>query len=98
MRPLLACVLAAAAAGCITNEPYHLEPGEIAGYDCGGFVFSAEASLSRARLTLQDGRMFSLVSAGPGRGYVGDGVRLFVSQRTARLEMPGVLYSRCRRV
>lgn len=97
-RPLLACLPAVLAAGCLSNEPYHLQPGEIAAYDCGGFVFSAEASLSRARLTLQDGRMYSLVSAGPGRGYVGDGVRLFVSQRFARLEMPGALYSRCRRV
>ena len=95
---ILACVLAAAAAGCLRNEPYHLQPGEIAAYDCGGLLFSAEASLSRARLTLQDGRIYSLQSAGPGRGYVGDGVRLFVSQRAARLEMPGVLYNRCRRV
>lgn len=99
MRALiLACVLAASLAGCLSNQPYHLQPGEIAAYDCGGFSFSAEATLSRARLTLQDGRMYSLVSAGPGRGYVGDGVRLFVSQRAARLELPGVLYSRCRRV
>jgi hypothetical protein len=97
-RPILACVLAAAVSGCLSNEPYHLQPGEIAAYDCGGFLFSAEASLSRARLTLQDGRMYSLVSAGPSRGCVGDGVRLFVSQRYARLEMPGVLYNRCRRV
>lgn len=98
LRPLLAGALAIAMTGCVSNEPYHLEPGEIAAYDCGGFVFSAEASLSRARLTLQDGRMYSLVSAGPGRGFVGDGVRLWVSQRAARLEMPGVVYSRCRRV
>jgi hypothetical protein len=98
MRALLVMAGAAALAGCISNEPYHLQPGEIAGYDCGGFLFSAEASLSRARVTLQDGRIFSLMSAGPGRGYVGDGVRLYVSQRIARLEMPGVVYSRCRRV
>jgi hypothetical protein len=101
MRALLRTTLAACLAtlaGCISNEPYHLEPGEIAGYDCGGFFFSAEASLSRARVTLQDGRIFSLMGAGPGRGYVGDGVRLYVSQRMARLEMPGVVYDRCRRV
>lgn len=95
---ILVCGLAAALSGCLSNQPYHLQPGEIAAYDCGGFSFSAEASLSRARLTLQDGRMYSLVSAGPGRGYVGNGVRLFVSQRAARLELPGVLYNRCRRV
>jgi hypothetical protein len=91
---LMACLLA----GCVNNEPYHLQPGEIAAYDCGGFLFSASASLSRAQLTLPDGRRLSLDSAGPGRGYVGDGVRLWVSQRVARLEIPGAVYSRCLRV
>ena len=95
---LVACTFAAALAGCMSNEPYHLQPGEIAAYDCGGFLFSASASLSRAQVTLPDGRRLSLDSAGPGRGYVGDGVRLWVSQRLARLEMPGAVYSRCRRV
>ncbi|MBW3570200.1 MAG: hypothetical protein KY467_03765 [Gemmatimonadetes bacterium] len=98
VRPLLAGLAAAALAGCVSNQPYHLQPGEIAAYDCGGFLFSAEATLSRARVTLQDGRIYGLSSAGPGRGYVGDGVRLYVSQRFARLELPGVVYSRCRRV
>ena len=98
VRPLVGCTFAAMLAGCVNNEPYHLQPDEIAAYDCGGFLFSASASLSRANITLQDGRRFSLESAGPGRGYVGDGVRLFVSQRLARLEMPGAVYSRCRRV
>lgn len=97
-RVPLACCLAAALAGCVANRPYHLQPGEIAGYDCGGFLFSVEASLSRARVTLQDGRIFSLETAGPGRGYVGDGVRLYVSQRAARLELPGAVYSHCPRV
>lgn len=95
---LLTACCAAPLAGCFANQPYHLQPGEIAAYDCGGFSFSAEASLSRASLTLQDGRRISLQSAGPGRGYVGDGVRLWVSQRAARLELPGAVYSRCRRV
>ncbi|HEX2207883.1 MAG TPA: hypothetical protein VHG93_09385 [Longimicrobium sp.] len=95
--PILLLAASLSFAACMRG-PYHLQPGEIAAYDCDGFSFSAEASLSRARITLQDGRIYSLVSAGPGRGYVGDGVRLFVSQRAARLEMPGVLYSRCRRV
>lgn len=94
---MTAALAAATLTGCVSNAPYHLQPGEIAAYDCGGFLFSVEATLSRARVTLQDGRMYSLVSAGPGRGYVGDGVRLYVSQRAARLEMPGAVYSRCRR-
>jgi hypothetical protein len=98
VRTLLAGLAAAALAGCVSNQPYHLAPGEIAAYDCGGFSFSVEATLSRARITLQDGRIYGLSSAGPGRGYVGDGVRLYVSQRAARLELPGALYSRCRRV
>lgn len=93
---LTACC--AALAGCFANRPYHLQPGEIAAYDCNGFAFTAEASLSRASVTLQDGRRLSLQSAGPGRGYVGEGVRLWVSQGAARLELPGVVYSRCRRM
>ena len=98
LRTLFAALAAAALVGCVSNEPYHLAPGEIAAYDCGGFQFSVEATMSRARITLQDGRIYGLSSAGPSRGYVGDGVRLYVSQRMARLELPGALYSRCWRV
>jgi hypothetical protein len=98
VRTLLAGLSAAALAGCVSNEPYHLNPGEIAAYDCGGFSFTVEATMSRARVTVHDGRIYSLDSSGPGRGYVGDGVRLWVSQRAARLELPGALYNRCPRV
>lgn len=96
--PAVLTALAAALAGCVSNEPYHLAPGEIAAYDCGGFSFTVEATMSRARVTVHDGRIYSLDSSGPGRGYVGDGVRLWVSQRAARLELPGALYNRCPRV
>jgi hypothetical protein len=97
-RPVLACLIAIALPGCVRNEPYHLQPGEIAAYDCAGYQFTVQASLSRARLTLANGRIYSLMSEGPGRGYVGEGVRLFVSQRAARLETQSAVYSRCRRV
>jgi hypothetical protein len=99
VRPVLACLLAAALPACaLRNEPYHLEPGEIAAYDCAGYQFTVQASLSRARLTLPNGRIYSLMSDGPGRGYVGEGVRLFVSRRAARLETQSAVYSRCRRI
>ena len=98
VRTFLAALATAALAGCVSNQPYHLAPGEIAAYDCGGLSFTVEATMSRARVTLQDGRIYGLESSGPGRGYVGDGVRLYVSQRAARLELPGALYNRCPRV
>ncbi len=98
VRPVLACLIAITLPGCVRNEPYHLQPGEIAAYDCAGYQFTVQASLSRARLTLANGRIYSLMSDGPGRGYVGEGVRLFVSQRAARLETQSAVYSRCRRV
>lgn len=91
-------VLAAALPACVNNRPYHLQPGEIAAYDCAGYQFTVQASLSRARLTLANGRVYSLTNDGPGRGYVGEGVRLFVSQRAARLETQSAVYSRCRRI
>ncbi|HEY0020714.1 MAG TPA: hypothetical protein VGC13_30725 [Longimicrobium sp.] len=97
-RLIAAAVLAAALPACVNNRPYHLQPGEIAAYDCAGYQFTVQASLSRARLTLANGRIYSLMSDGPGRGYVGEGVRLFVSQRAARLETQSAVYSRCRRV
>jgi hypothetical protein len=97
-RLIAAGLLAGALPACVNNQPYHLQPGEIAAYDCAGYQFTVQASLSRARLTLANGRIYSLMSDGPGRGYVGEGVRLFVSQRAARLETQSAVYSRCRRI